>query len=73
MFNTLGNLLEYERLGLLFLDFTTGDTLQLTGRAELCFEPDRALSIEVDEVRETPGGHRLVWELLEYSPANPEA
>jgi uncharacterized protein len=71
MFNTLGNLHEYPRVGLLFLDFVNGDTLQLTGRAELRFEPARALAVEVDEVRETPGGHRLAWELVEYSPSNP--
>jgi predicted pyridoxine 5'-phosphate oxidase superfamily flavin-nucleotide-binding protein len=72
MFNTLGNLHGYPRVGLLFLDFENGDTLQLTGRAELRFEPARALAIEVDEVRETPGGHRLAWELVEYSSSNPE-
>lgn len=71
MFNTLGNLLEYPRAGLLFLDFGTGDTLQVAGRAALRFEPERALAIEVDEVRETPGGHRLIWELIERSPSNP--
>jgi uncharacterized protein len=71
MFNTLGNLLEYPRVALLFLDFATGDTLQLTGRAQVRFEPERGLAVEVDEVSETPGGHRLTWELLEYSPSNP--
>ena len=72
MFNTLGNLHEYPRVGLLFLDFANGDTLQVTGRAELRFEPTRALAVEVDEVRETAGGHRLSWELIDYSPSNPE-
>jgi predicted pyridoxine 5'-phosphate oxidase superfamily flavin-nucleotide-binding protein len=73
MFNTLGNLLEHPRAGLLFLDFATGDTLQVAGRAALRFEPERALAVEVDEVRETPGGHRLAWELIERSPSNPRA
>jgi predicted pyridoxine 5'-phosphate oxidase superfamily flavin-nucleotide-binding protein len=73
MFNTLGNLHEYPRIGVLFVDFETGDTLQLTGRATLLFEPARRLEIDLDEVRETPGGHRLRWELVEYSPANPRA
>lgn len=71
MFNTLGNLHEYPRVGLLFLDFANGDTLQLTGRAELSLQPARALAVEVDEVRETAGGHRLAWDLVEYSPSNP--
>jgi hypothetical protein len=35
MFNTLGNLERYPRAGLLFLDFETGSTLQLVGRAIL--------------------------------------
>lgn len=34
-FNTLGNLLVNPRAGLLFIDFETGDLLQLTGRTEL--------------------------------------
>jgi predicted pyridoxine 5'-phosphate oxidase superfamily flavin-nucleotide-binding protein len=71
MFNTLGNLHEYPRIGVLLVDFETGDTLQLTGRATLVFEPERRVSIDVDEVRETSRGHRLRWELVEYSPANP--
>ena len=71
MFNTLGNLHEYPRVGVLFVDFETGDTLQLTGRATLLFEPERRLAVEVDEVRETSRGHRLRWDLVEYSPANP--
>jgi predicted pyridoxine 5'-phosphate oxidase superfamily flavin-nucleotide-binding protein len=65
MFNTLGNLLEYPRMGLLFVDFATGDTLQLTGRAQVRFEPERSVAVEVDEVAATAGGHRLVWEPVE--------
>ncbi|XLM22644.1 pyridoxamine 5'-phosphate oxidase family protein, partial [Chromobacterium piscinae] len=34
-FNTLGNLLRHPRAGLLFIDFSSGDTLQLAGRAEV--------------------------------------
>lgn len=37
-FNTLGNLKLNPRVGLLFIDFERGDVLQLSGRAELCFE-----------------------------------
>ena len=39
MFNTLGNLVEYPRAGLLFVDFATGDVLQLTGTARLEHDP----------------------------------
>lgn len=34
-FNTLGNFLLNPRAGLLFVDFSTGDMLQMTGRAEV--------------------------------------
>lgn len=34
-FNTLGNFLLNPRAGLLFVDFTTGDMLQMTGRAQV--------------------------------------
>ena len=37
MFNTLGNLAVNPVAGLLFVDFDAGETLQLTGRAELLF------------------------------------
>ena len=71
MFNTLGNLHAYPRVGVLFVDFESGDTLQLTGRASLVFEPERRLAIDVEEVRETSRGHRLRWQLVEYSPTSP--
>ena len=58
MFQTLGNLSLDSRAGLLFLDFETGRTLQLTGSATIVWDP--AL------VREWPGAHRLVeFEILE--------
>lgn len=34
-FNTLGNFMLNPRAGLLFVDFATGDTLQMTGEAEV--------------------------------------
>jgi uncharacterized protein len=34
-FNTLGNLIANPRAGLLFVDFETGDLLQVTGDAEV--------------------------------------
>lgn len=37
-FNTLGNLLLNPRAGLLFVDFTSGDTLQLTGDTEIILD-----------------------------------
>ena len=37
-FNTLGNLLVNPRAGLLFIDFDSGDLLQLSGRTEIVFD-----------------------------------
>lgn len=42
-FNTLGNFVLNPRAGLVFIDFTTGDMLQLTGTAEVVLQsPDIA-------------------------------
>lgn len=68
MFNTLGNLSAYPQAGLLFVDFATGDLLQLTGRARI--EADFSVVVQVDAVRETPGGSTLRYAFVEYSPAN---
>ena len=80
MFNSLGNLLLNPACGLLFVDFATGDTLQLCGRAAVDFEE-----------RSLPGAQRTVrfvverWRharsalpiepapLLEASPHNPRS
>lgn len=71
MFNTLGNLDGHPRAGLLFVDFERGDLLQLTGRARVAWKPGIAVRVEVEEVRETPGGLPLRFELIEPWPGNP--
>jgi predicted pyridoxine 5'-phosphate oxidase superfamily flavin-nucleotide-binding protein len=82
MYNTLGNLAGDAHAGLLFVDFETGDLLQVTGRARLVWEREvvaqhrgarhAVVEYEVDEVRETPGGAgTLRWVLVEPSPFNP--
>ena len=38
LFNTFGNLALQPRCGLLFVDFASGDLLQLTGRAEVAWD-----------------------------------
>jgi uncharacterized protein len=62
-FNTLGNLAVNPRAGLLFLDFESGDLLQLSGRVELTWDgPEvdavagarRLLRFHVDEGRWRP-------------------
>jgi predicted pyridoxine 5'-phosphate oxidase superfamily flavin-nucleotide-binding protein len=70
MYGTLGNLLANPRIGLLFLDWETGDTLQLTGAAEV--DPDsRAVTVTVERSIRTPNALPLRWVLLERSRFNP--
>ncbi|MFF9284390.1 pyridoxamine 5'-phosphate oxidase family protein [Streptomyces griseosporeus] len=74
MFLTLGNLAADPRAGLLFLDWTTGTTLQLTGEARTAFDADgeRTVRFTVRRAIETPSALPLRWSAPEYSPANPE-
>ena len=69
MFNTLGNLVAYPRLALLFVDFSTGDLLEIGGEARVGTE--REVEVRVEAVRVTPGAMSLRFELVEYSPAIP--
>jgi predicted pyridoxine 5'-phosphate oxidase superfamily flavin-nucleotide-binding protein len=70
MYGTLGNLLANPRIGLLFLDWETGDTLQLTGGAEV--DPDsRAVHVTIEEAIRTPHALPYRWVLLERSRFNP--
>ncbi|MEX1657138.1 pyridoxamine 5'-phosphate oxidase family protein [Streptomyces pseudovenezuelae] len=72
MFLTLGNLAADPRAGLLFLDWTTGTALQLTGEASTEFGPERRVRLTVREVIETPAALPLRWSAPAYSPANPD-
>lgn len=73
MFLTLGNLEADPRAGLLFLDWTSGTVLRLTGTARAAYAPDgeRTVRFTVTGVVETPEGSPLRWSPPEYSPANP--
>lgn len=80
MFQTLGNLHVDGRAGLLFLDFQRGDTLQLTGRATIDWNPARAAALPgaerivdfaIADVAETRGRGAPRLRLLEPSPFNP--
>ncbi|MBF6470657.1 MULTISPECIES: pyridoxamine 5'-phosphate oxidase family protein [Nocardia] len=77
MFMTLGNIEVNPRCGILIPDWATGATLQLTGTAELVWEPETfaagaqcSLDFAVEEVVERPGG-ALRWGPAELSPVNP--
>ncbi|MFE5914270.1 pyridoxamine 5'-phosphate oxidase family protein [Streptomyces wedmorensis] len=72
MFLTLGNLESDGRAGLLFLDWETGTTLQLSGLAHTEYGPEgRVTRFRVDRTAETPSASPLRWSAPEYSPANP--
>ncbi len=80
MFQTLGNISTHPRVGLLFVDFDSGTTLQLTGRARILWDranfpgltgAERAVEVEIDEVVEIDGQGPLGWRFLGYSPFNP--
>lgn len=55
-FNTLGNLQLEPRCGLLFVDYESGERLQLAARAELLWEGERRLRLHVQRGVHTRGG-----------------
>jgi len=80
MFQTLGNIEADPRVGLLFVDFDTGTTLQLSGRARILWKreefaglkgAERAVEVAIDAVVEIAGHGPLGWRFLAYSPFNP--
>ncbi len=79
-FNTLGNLQANPVAGLLFIDFESGDVLQVAGRTALILEgPDvdavegaqRLWTVTVDQVVRRPAALALRWQFAEFSPFNP--
>ncbi len=80
LFNTLGNICLNPHAGLLFVDFESGRTLHLTGRATINWDrvaassypgAERLVEFDMDEVLETENGIRLRFEFESYSPYNP--
>lgn len=78
-FNTLGNLLANPVAGLLFIDFASGDLLQLSGRAELLADSplveafvgaERLWAFEVERVVVRPAATALRGQLLDPASAN---
>lgn len=76
-FNTLGNLLLNPRAGLLFIDFTTGDLLQLSGGTELILDgpqveafqgAERLWKLHVQQIVRRPAALALRWRFDGYSP-----
>ncbi|MDM4769956.1 pyridoxamine 5'-phosphate oxidase family protein [Solimonas sp. SE-A11] len=78
-FNTLGNILLNGRAGLVFMDFASGDLLQMTGRAEVILDSpeiaafqgaERLWSFRPTQVLRRPGALALRWSLRQdgWSP-----
>lgn len=68
-FNTIGNLLENPRIGLVFVDFETGGLLHVTGRAAIDWEAKdshdsnalRMIDVTIDAVVDRPAALSLRW------------
>lgn len=80
MFQTFGNLAINPNAGLLWIDFERGDTLQLTGKAEVIWDGERCstmagaqrlVEFAIEQVLETRNATTFRWRFGEYSPANP--
>jgi predicted pyridoxine 5'-phosphate oxidase superfamily flavin-nucleotide-binding protein len=76
-FNTLGNLAANPVAGLLFIDFDTGDVLQLAGRTALILDgpqvalfegAQRVWTVTVEHVARRPAALALRWRFAEFSP-----
>ncbi len=61
MLTTLGNLQEDTSAGLLFVDWSTGSTLQLTGDAVVVWGTERSVEFAVRDVVEIDGASPLTW------------
>lgn len=80
MFQTLGNLESDPHAGIIFVDFAAGNTLQLSGRAHVDWDPlranrlagaERVVELEIEVVRATVGALPLRSQAVERSPFNP--
>ncbi|MDJ0611872.1 MAG: MOSC domain-containing protein [Kiloniellales bacterium] len=77
MFNTLGNISVNPKCGLIFIDFEHGDTLQLTGEAEILWDPahtrrfpgaKRVLAFSVQEALQIERALPFAWTFQDHSP-----
>lgn len=80
MMMTLGNLQQDPAAGVLFVDWRSGSTLQLTGRARVEWEPapgrllsgaQRQVDFEIEQVVHIRHASPLVWSAPAYSRFNP--
>ncbi|MGG7600041.1 pyridoxamine 5'-phosphate oxidase family protein [Pseudomonas sp. WC1] len=78
-FNTLGNLLVNPVAGLLFVDFTTGNVLQVSGHTEVILDSplisafegaERLWNLDIEQVVVRPAAVSLRWAFQEYAPTS---
>jgi predicted pyridoxine 5'-phosphate oxidase superfamily flavin-nucleotide-binding protein len=75
-YNTLGNLLGDSRAGLLFIDFASGDILQLQGRVAIDWHPEgrgpagaeRLWQVEVARAWRRRGAFPFAWRFGDFAP-----
>jgi hypothetical protein len=74
-FNTLGNLLGEPRAGLLFVDFASGDLLQLQGRVAIDWHPasgpsgaERLWRVEIERGWRRRAAFPFAWAFGDYAP-----
>jgi predicted pyridoxine 5'-phosphate oxidase superfamily flavin-nucleotide-binding protein len=82
MFNTLGNFMINPKAGLLFVDFEKGKTLQIIGETEIIWDETNAEKVTggtrrfwkfiVTEWIQIDSLKGISWNLVDYSPFNPE-
>ena len=81
MFNTLGNVTVNPHAGLLFIDFDSGRTLQLTGRASIDWNPERVrtfpgaervIGFALEQIIDNPAGFALIAKFRQFSRNNPK-
>jgi uncharacterized protein len=77
-FNTIGNIFLNPRIGMLFIDFASGDLLYLTGSANIIWDgpeleafegAERLVQITVDELIRLDAALPLTLSLKDYSPS----
>jgi predicted pyridoxine 5'-phosphate oxidase superfamily flavin-nucleotide-binding protein len=80
MFQTLGNLAVDPTAGLLFIDWTRGRTLQITGQAEVIWDrqrverwpgAERLVDVRIDATIDRAHALPLRWEFVEAHRLNP--
>lgn len=78
-YNSFGNILLDNRVGLQFWEFDTGTILNIKGKAELIERGEaipplmgRSLRVHISGITRSEGAVPLRYEFSKYSPANPD-